>query len=96
MNRFMGLQFLYQRIGNSYWRINHGFRLLSIVLLLVEQDFIGKAKFYRLLCIEPGFVIHHVRNLRAGQAALDFVGVDDALLDFAQHTDGLSISAWSP
>ena len=60
-----------------------------LLLFLCKEDLVCKAQLHSLLRIHPGLIAHEVGNTGVAEAALRCVGIDDALLDFGQHLDGL-------
>ncbi|AXB62521.1 hypothetical protein CDIF27640_03518 [Clostridioides difficile] len=85
-----GCDLIHKGIHHSGFRIEHGHRRRLHILrdLRPVQDVIGKAKFHRLVRVHPGLGIHQMGEFSAGQTGLDFVGVDDGILDAAKHLDG--------
>ena len=62
---------------------------VRLLLFLCKEDLVCKTQLHRLLRIHPGLIAHEVGNTGMTQAALCSVSIDDALLDFVQHLDGL-------
>ena len=62
---------------------------VRLFLFLCKEDLVCEAQLHRLLRIHPGLIAHEVGNTGVAESALRCVGIDDALLDFSQHLDGL-------
>ena len=62
---------------------------VRLLLFLCKEDLVCEAQLHSLLRIHPGLVAHEVCNTGMAESALCSIGVDDALLDFGQHLDGL-------
>ena len=60
-----------------------------IFTIRLEQQIIGKAQFNGFVGIHPGLGIHKVAELGTGQPGLDFIGIDNAFLNFGEHSDCL-------
>ena len=58
-----------------------------IFTIRLEQQIIGKAQFNGFVGIHPCLGIHKVTELGTGQPGLDFIGIDNAFLDFGEHID---------
>ena len=81
---------IHQGVDHSGFGIQHGNRRRFHVLrdLRPCQDIIGKAKLHRLVRVHPGFRVHQMGQLGAGQPGLDLIGVNDGILHTAKHLDG--------
>ena len=62
---------------------------VRLFLFLCKEDLVCEAQLHSLLRIHPGLIAHEVGNTGVAESALCSVGIDDALLDFVQHLDGL-------
>nr|DAG18602.1 MAG TPA: hypothetical protein [Caudoviricetes sp.] len=82
--------FLHEGIHHIRLGIQHGnSRCWYIFRFRVSlHDSVCKAEFHSLICVHPSFGIHEVRELGTGKPRLDFIGIDNGILDAAEHLDG--------
>ena len=82
---------IHEGIDHRCFAVQHG-DCRGIYILRFGGAFhhlIGEAQLYRFPSVHPGFSVHQMGQLGAGQSGLDFVGIDDGVLDAGEHLDGL-------
>ena len=85
----MALDLGHERVGDGSAAEHETVLCSGTFAINLEQQIIGESQLHSLVGIHPGLGIHKVRELGTGQAGLDFVGVNDAFLDFGEHFDCL-------
>ena len=81
-------EFREQGVSDGSAREDQAVRFVTCrAFLFSVENLIGEAKLHSLLRIHPRFGVHEPRNLRSGQPRLDFVGIDDALLNLGKQCD---------
>ena len=85
----MTLDFGHKRIGDGSAAEYKAALGRYIFTIRLEQQIIGKAQFNGFVGVHPGLGVHKVTELGTGQSGLDFIGIDNAFLDFGEHIDCL-------